>query len=254
MDTSGMRAGRFDEVAWVASTGSTNDDLAELARQHSNVPRVLTTDLQTAGRGRRDRRWDMEPGGGLLISFYVPWSSIDTAHLLATALGVAAVDAAAAVGRDVGLKWPNDLVTESGSKLGGMLGTTVHVDGSFVGVVVGLGCNVSWPPDTQPGLENATSLDRLGAVAVDRVEFATELVRRFDTALTSITAGGAAALHDRYRSRCFTIGSAVRVEQGGSAFVSGIATDIDPSGALLVEVDGVQRRIDAGDVVHLRPA
>ena len=36
--------------------------------------------------------------------------------------------------------------------------------------------------------------------------------------------------------------------------VTGRATDIDRDGALLVEVDGRLRRIDVGDVVHLRPS
>ena len=253
MDVTGLAAGRFLDVVWVAETGSTNDDLTHQARDQLAVPRVRFTDLQTAGRGRRDRRWDMEPGGGLLISFYVPWTSTATAHLVPTALGVAAVDASADVGRSVGLKWPNDLVVASGQKLGGMLGNTV-LDGTEVaGVVIGLGCNVSWPPSGQDGLESATSLDRLGEEPVDRWQLAQALISRFDDELTRIASDGPNALHERYRQRCFTIGSEVRIENNDGSFTDGVATDIDPSGALLFDVDGVQRRVDVGDVVHLRP-
>lgn len=248
-----MAFGRFTDVMWVAETGSTNEDLTNQARETPTRALVRHTDLQTAGRGRRDRRWDMEPGGGLMISFYVPWTSTDTAHLVPTALGVAAIDAIAEMGRSIGLKWPNDLVTKTGEKLGGMLGNTVLTGTTMAGVVIGLGCNVSWPPEGQPGLEQATSLDRLGDNPVDRHEFAAALIQRFDQGLDDIVASGATALHDRYRNRCYTIGSRVRVEHSDGSFVSGIASDIDPSGALLLDVDGVQRRVDVGDVVHLRP-
>ena len=254
MDVAELSFGRFNDVTWIAETGSTNVDLTDTAREEPTRPRVRFTDLQTAGRGRRDRRWDMEPGGGLLISFYVPWTSVDTAHLVPTALGVAAIDAIGDVGRRVGLKWPNDLVTNSGEKLGGMLGNTVLDGAALAGVVIGLGCNVSWPPAGQPGLESATSLDRLGPDSVDKRELAGMLIRRFDQELDAIASAGPTTLHERYRNRCLTIGSAVRIENADGSFSTGIATDIDPSGALLLDIEGVQRRIDVGDVVHLRPA
>ena len=254
MEVAGLAAGRFLEVVWVPETGSTNQDLTSEAGADFGRARVRFTDLQTAGRGRRDRRWDMEPGGGLLISFYVPWRTTATAHLVPTALGVAAVDAVADVGRQVGLKWPNDLVVSSGEKLGGMLGNTVLDGTELAGVVIGLGCNVSWPPAGESGLESATSLDRLGESPVDRWELAQALISRFDQELGIIESAGPNVLHDRYRQRCLTIGKLVRIENSDGSFTSGIATDIDPSGALLLDVDGIQRRIDVGDVVHVRPA
>jgi len=254
MDVAGLAAGRFHDVVWVRETGSTNQDLTRESRSDFGRALVRFADVQTAGRGRRDRRWDMEPGGGLLISFYVPWTTSATAHLVPTALGVAAVDSVSDVGRRVGLKWPNDLVISSGDKLGGMLGNTVLDGAELAGVVVGLGCNVSWPPVGQSGLESATSLNRLGEEPVDRRELAQALIARFDRELATIESAGPNAVHDRYRQRCLTIGKQVRIQNGDGTFTSGIATDIDPSGALLLDVDGFQRRIDVGDVVHVRPA
>ena len=199
----------------------------------------------------------MAPGGGLLVSFYVPWTAAATAHLVPTALGVAAVDAIEETGRSVGLKWPNDLVVASGQKLGGMLSNTVlsHTMGagtSLAGVVVGLGCNVSWPAAGQVGLERATSLDRLGDAPVDREMLAGALVRRLDRELSDLESFGSATLHNRYRERCFTIATSVRIENSDGSFTTGVATDIDPSGALVLDVDGIQRLVDVGDVVHLR--
>ncbi len=245
-------SGRFAQVDHVAQTGSTNDDLLAVAPTSPTHPRVLIADEQVAGRGRRDRTWTMPPGGGLLTSFFVPWIQADTAHMVPTCLGVAAVNAIAEHDRDVLLKWPNDLVDASDRKLGGMLSSAVVDDGRFIGVVAGLGCNVSWPTPDVVELANATCLDRLAERPINRADLATSLIRAFDDALSSLESAGPIPMHDQYRQRCRTIGQQVRVERGAGDLI-GTATDIDPSGALLLDVDGVQHRVDVGDVVHLRP-
>lgn len=206
----------------------------------------------------------MEAGGGLLVSFFVPWSEAAEAHVIPTALGVAAVKAIDASGRTVGLKWPNDLLAISadpelsGRKVGGMLSELVTIDGQFAGVVAGLGCNTSWPTNDpvvrseRSELADATSLDALAETAVDREQLARALIYAFDAELESVASLGATSLQDRYRDRCLTIGTQVRIEQPDGVVV-GMATDVDRTGALIVVRDGVQQRVDAGDVVHLRP-
>lgn len=252
-DFSSIGSGRFQHIDYVAQTGSTNDDLASVVASTPAQPRVRIADEQVAGRGRRDRTWDMPAGGGLLISFFVPWTDAATAHLVPTCLGVAAVEAALGQGRVISLKWPNDLVDDEDRKLGGMLSSASLHQGDMIGVIAGLGCNVSWPPANNAALPNATCLDRLGGAPVDRVALAVSLIAAFDDALTSLQTRGAQPLHDRYRRSCRTIGQRVRVERSAGDLV-GVATDIDPSGALLVTVDATQHRVDVGDLIHLRPA
>ena len=54
------------EVQTLASCGSTNTLLLE--SPETGKPRLLATDHQTAGRGRRGRRWYDAPGGAILLS------------------------------------------------------------------------------------------------------------------------------------------------------------------------------------------
>ena len=54
------------EVETVASCGSTNSVLLEAAE--SGTPRLLVADHQSAGRGRRGRRWYDAPGGSILLA------------------------------------------------------------------------------------------------------------------------------------------------------------------------------------------
>jgi BirA family biotin operon repressor/biotin-[acetyl-CoA-carboxylase] ligase len=183
-------------------------------------------------------------------------------HLLATAMGLAAVDALGHLaGVEVGLKWPNDVVAagvgEGGTdlKLGGLLAELCTGEGGEA-VVVGIGLNLAWsevgvPPELAA---TATSVDLLGG-SVDRSELAVEVLTRFE-ALTAGLADRAAcdALVAQYRARCVTLGRRVRVVQPVGEIV-GTAVGLGSDGSLEVrDADGVHHSVTVGDVIHLRPA
>ena len=249
---------------WVESTGSTNVDIRAQIAANPSTPRVLLTDEQTEGKGRRDRSWKMIPAGGVLMSIYVPWSDAETAHVANTALGVAVVDAVDALAPAVvpRLKWPNDLLagnkTHRGRKLAGMLSEAVMNNGQILGVICGMGLNVSWPTATDTTnaadaeiLARAACLQDAAGHEIDRHELARSILGGFDTELDRFSQLGIRTIHDRYRDRCSTIGTEVRVERPDGALV-GKAIDLDVSGALLVEADGRLHQVEVGDVVHLR--
>ena len=228
-----MRATPRWPVDWtvehVATTGSTNDDLAAAADRlpdHS----VLVADHQRAGRGRLDRRWDAPPGSNLLVSMLfrqVP----EPPGELTRRVGLAALEACdRTAGVRANLKWPNDLVVDS-SKLGGILAERVPSGP----VVVGLGLNVGWAP---PGAA------RLGE-GIDPLDVLAVMLAAYDELPDDV--------FDRYRSRLVTLGQDVRIELPAHA-IEGRAADVDRDGRLVV-VDraGVRHRLDTGDVVHLRP-
>lgn len=256
--------GRFERAAWSDSTGSTNDDLVAVAKSNPKVAAIAGTEEQTAGRGRRDRRWTMRPGGGLMISFYVPWTTRATLTWVASALGVAAVEAARRVANTdmIALKWPNDLVVqgskgdESDRKMAGMLADAVFDGPNPLGVVVGLGLNVSWPTladiGENPELAHATSLRQIARHDVDKGALAVNLVAGFEEELTRLETLGHPITRSRYSERCRTMGQRVRVEQPDGELL-GTAVDIDQRGHLVVEDDdGSRTDVSVGDVVHLR--
>lgn len=200
-------------VVRLESVSSTQDVARELP-----VGAIVVADEQTAGRGRLDRRWEAPPGASLLASFVVapnPLASI--------AAGVAAAEAC---GPEVRLKWPNDLLLDD-RKLGGIL-----VEGRAGKMVIGIGINLGWaPPDAA----------RLSGVDRD------ELLERLRGELDEWLAQPGTAVLDRWRLRSATLGRRVRLELP-HGFVEGVAEDIAPDGALVVDGTAVH----AGDVVHLR--
>ncbi len=263
MDVSNCATGRFQTVHWVPQTGSTNADIRPVAMENPDTPQVLFTDEQTAGRGRRQRTWTMRSGGGIMVSFYVPWTDAETAHAVNTAVAVSVVDAIAEVaGAGVTLKWPNDVVVQSADgsarKLAGILAEILTSGATVHGVIAGLGLNVSWPiaADIQAApdeLGGAIALDDLVDGQVDRESLAAAIVSHVDVRLSALADKGVPDLHARYHEHSSTIGRRVRVEQVSGA-MEGTALALDPTGALIIDVEGQQQPVLAGDVIHLRDA
>jgi BirA family biotin operon repressor/biotin-[acetyl-CoA-carboxylase] ligase len=261
---SALAATRFTDLRWVAETGSTNDDVLVLAREGAPDGLVLVADHQTGGRGRLERTWESPPGSSLLVSVLLrPDLPPEHAHLLTSAMGVAAADACAELLRVFPvIKWPNDLVIlrgdrDDGHKVGGILAESIVVGGRLDAVVIGLGLNVNWPA-IPPGLEDiATALNLVLDREVDREELLAAILRGLDRWCDRLQLpGGRDQLHARYHELSGTIGRDVRVELAHET-VEGRAVEITEEGHLVVQPHGEhlhhgRREIAVGDVVHLR--
>ncbi|SEE19561.1 biotin--[acetyl-CoA-carboxylase] ligase [Jiangella alba] len=243
------------DVHRVATTGSTNADVAAAARSGAAEGHAVVAEHQSAGRGRLDRRWEAPPGTSLAMSFLlrphgVPdlrWSWLP---LLAGVVVVDAVDAAA--GAVAVLKWPNDVLLDGG-KLSGILVERVETP-SGAAAVVGIGLNVAQTPGQLP--PGGVSLAPYGARAdavLDAV--ASGLAARYETWRAAGGDPSASGLAEAYSARCDTLGREVRAELPGGDTVEGRATAVDAAGRLLIapSAGGDVVAIGAGDVVHLRP-
>ena len=260
--------GRYAALEVVDSTGSTNADLVSSARAGAVDRTVLIARAQTAGHGRRSRRWVSPEGTGLYCSVLlrpdpVPPSRVSWLTLIA---GIALVELAGDVGVAAALKWPNDLLAVGGDtagKLAGVLAETVP-DEAGTAVVLGIGLNVrplseavppgagGLPPASLAGRgARVTAVDELAVMLLER--FA-EMEADWRDAAGDVESTG---LRRRYVRRCGTIGRRVRVDLGETEMV-GIAEDVDDDGRLVLLADpaygGGRRSMSAGDVVHLRTA
>jgi len=102
---------------------------------------VVSTDDQTAGRGRFKRVWVSPPHTNLALSYCLPLALLK--HPPATAPLLLALSARAVLeplGFQTHIKWPNDLLLQ-GKKCAGIL--TETFDGWMV---IGIGLNVNMPP------------------------------------------------------------------------------------------------------------
>ncbi|MEU7634967.1 MULTISPECIES: biotin--[acetyl-CoA-carboxylase] ligase [unclassified Streptomyces] len=243
----------------VPATGSTNTDLAERAAAGDlREGAVLVAEEQSAGRGRLDRRWSAPPRSGLFLSVYltptVPparWGWLPLLTGVATATAIARF-----AGVDTALKWPNDLlVTVDGDerKTGGIL-----AERAGDGVVVGIGLNVSLTADELP-VATAGSLALAGAHHTDRDPLLRAVLRSLEDwyGAWQTTQGDPALcrLQEAYAAGCATLGRNVRADLPGDRSIEGEAVALDADGRLVLATpDGTRQAVDAGDIVHLRPA
>ncbi|WP_235737151.1 biotin--[acetyl-CoA-carboxylase] ligase [Nocardioides alcanivorans] len=239
-------------VEIVEEIGSTNAGLAERARAGAPAGTTLTTEWQTAGRGRLDRGWTVPERAALTFSTILrpdlapadwPWLPLFAGYVVHEAL-VSTVPG-------VVLKWPNDVLVEpDGKKLCGIL--VERVDSPIgPGAVVGIGINADQTEEELP-IARATSVRLATGASVDRTALLAELLATFEREghlLDDID-----ELRRRYEERCITVGMEVRVELPADRQLLGTAVGIDPSGRLLVRSGADTVAVGAGDVVHVRPA
>jgi len=267
----GSRIGR--RIVVLDVTRSTNSDAMALGREGEAEGTVVIAEEQTAGRGRLGRSWESSRGVNLYLSILLrpaiaPWR----APQLSLVAGIAAAETVREEGVDVGIKWPNDVVTvgarvaaseatdaaaraasaPDGSvrKLAGIL-TEIEAEADRVAfVVVGIGVNVNaTAAHFSPELDGkATSVLLERGRPTDRAALAARLLARFEEVYDAWTHGGFAAVAPRWRALSILDGRRVTVAAPGDTF-EGQCAGIDDDGALLVDCgQAPMRRLLAGDV------
>jgi BirA family transcriptional regulator, biotin operon repressor / biotin---[acetyl-CoA-carboxylase] ligase len=247
-------------------TGSTNADVAAAARQGEPEGLIVVAEQQTAGRGRRDRQWTSPARAGLTLSVLLrpgepqpghdwPAAAFPAYGWLPLLAGVALLEAVQQIAElEATLKWPNDLLVGD-RKCAGILAEVVGD-----AVVLGIGLNVSTRADELPPTASglpATSLVVAGAKHTDRDPLLRALLRRLARWYGGWRETGGDAelcgLLGAYRRSCSTIGRDVRVQLPTGPVLAGRATTVDADGQLVVRTeDGVDQRVSAGDVLHVR--
>src|SRR5262249_41409852 len=212
---------------------STQAVLARLAGEGAAEGTVVTARHQSAGRGRRGRRWWDAPGQSLMMSVLLtPPTTAAEAPQLSLVAGLAVADAlAAAAGVTARIHWPNDVLVD-GRKISGVLPEAlVRADGSVGHVLLGIGINGDqdeFPDDLR---DEATSLRLATGQAHDQGRLLTAVLEALDRRYGEWLAGGFARLRDEWRRRASTFGERVRTGDGRE----GVAVDVDETGALLVD-------------------
>ena len=240
------------EVRIVERCTSTND---LLLKQPGVAPVLLAAEEQTAGRGRRGRRWHSAPGAGLTFSLgrriRRPARELPALSLVA---GVAAVRALRILGvSEAALKWPNDLVV-GGAKLGGILveartSGSSRGEGSYAVIGLGINCRRTRGLAAKLGREVAFVAD---FIAVSRNEILQATASALLASLDAFEAGGLDALRAEWEAMDAHAGQRLRVRLADGRVMTGVAGGLAEDGALrLVTRNGV-RAVRSGRVVSAR--
>jgi BirA family transcriptional regulator, biotin operon repressor / biotin---[acetyl-CoA-carboxylase] ligase len=233
------------EVRVVERCTSTND----LALK--GVPPILiAAEEQSAGRGRRGRRWHSMPGAGVTFSLGRrigrPARELPALSLVA---GVATARALHALGvMGARLKWPNDLVVD-GAKLGGILVETRNTNHA----VIGIGINCRRTPGLEAKVRRSVAFVHDFASAA-RNQVIQQVGNALVAALDEFESHGLQTLRAEWEAMDAHAGQRLRVRLANGRVVSGTASGLAQDGSLQLMTRNGLQAVASGRVVSARAA
>lgn len=244
----------LDEIETFVSIGSTNTYLLGRPPPAAGQATVAIADQQTAGKGRRSRRWVSPPGAGLYLSFAYTFAEVPR-HLpsltLAVGTGIVAVLQQLSV-NVVSLKWPNDIVALDG-KLGGILAEVMPRRDGACSVVIGIGLNVDLPADAEASIESdwarrTVDMKRVAAVVPAMEVVAAAVIESLLGVMQRFALHGFAGFADDWAAHDWLHGREVIVDMPDQQ-IAGIAVGVAADGALLVDTGVEITRVVSGSVI-----
>jgi len=209
---------------------STNVKAKALASNDALEWTVLVSDVQTRGRGREGRRWESHKGGlwfSVILRPKLPAGKVSLLQFLASNATRRAV--VEETGVRAWMKWPNDLVLESG-KLAGTLVESKSVGDKVSFVVVGIGLNVN---QTKRQLPTAATSIYVSSGREHRLDdLLKSIVDNMRSQYQSLSDSG--KILDEWWRNCIHRSRLVQVETPRGV-VKGVNIGINPEGSLLIE-------------------
>jgi BirA family biotin operon repressor/biotin-[acetyl-CoA-carboxylase] ligase len=249
----GMSTKRLGRVmVTYPEAGSTNAVASRLGEEGAAEGAVVLAESQVQGKGRLGRIWTSPPGVNLYCSVLlrppIPPSNAPQLTFLSAVAVVRAIKNCSALAPVI--KWPNDILV-NGNKVAGLLNEMTAETDRVAIVLLGIGVNLNMTREQFPDdlRHPASSLFLESGTKVDRIAFTQNLLEALDELYDRYLAGGYPEIRDEWLSFCGVIGKHVAVSDTATPERAGVATGIDESGALLLELsDGTVERIYAGDV------
>ena len=154
------------QVVLLDETTSTMDDAHALAAAGAPSGTLVLAQSQTRGRGRSGGSWNAVKGSSILCTLIERVGTASALDVLSLRVGLnvaAALDPYA--GSTLGLKWPNDILSDGG-KVAGILIETRWRDDVPEWVAIAIGLNVSASPsDVVHAASLTTSASRVDVLA-----------------------------------------------------------------------------------------
>lgn len=237
-------AGQIEKsTTWLArnlffyeKTGSTNDDIKQMANEGALNGTLVVADRQTAGRGRRGRTWISPKGESVYMSLLLRPKCMPnqaSALTLVMALAVAEAMEELAYGKS-GIKWPNDIVM-NGKKICGIL-TEMGLEQTTIDyVVIGVGINVNQSFFDEEIATTATSIALELGKKISRAELIGRILHYFEKEYAEFEKTyGLTSIVERYNQHLLNRDRQVRVLDPKGEY-EGFALGVNSQGELMVK-------------------
>jgi BirA family biotin operon repressor/biotin-[acetyl-CoA-carboxylase] ligase len=229
------------------SIDSTNAEALRLVDAGCAAPFLVLAEQQTAGRGRRGRKWVSPFAQNVYYSLVLRIEGgLRQLEGLSLVVGLAVMQALRESGvQGAALKWPNDVLVGQ-KKIAGILLELVGDPADICHVVLGIGINVNMQKATAVD-QQWTSVQLETGLPVDRNLLVAQLGLQLQNYLQRHTACGFAALQEEWEQNHLWQGRAVSLIAGVNR-IDGVVLGVDRQGALRLNVDGVEKIYSGGEL------
>lgn len=244
----------FEKAAFFNSIGSTNDVIAEWARDGEKGFCIAAADEQTSGRGRSGRRWFTPPGSALAFSLLLDLvPSFDQALLgRASGLGALAVsEALEKLALQPKIKWPNDVLL-GGKKVAGILPEAHWSGGRLQVLILGIGVNVSSesvPPANAVSFP-ATSVEESLGKKIEPGELLRAILESLAGWKTKMSGPD---FIEAWQARLAYLGKSVQLENTDGPTLQAVVVGLAEDGSLKMRMENGELLTFRAGEIQLRP-
>lgn len=238
---------RYYHLAKVSSTNTWAKDHAHEFAQDELI--AISATMQTAGRGRYDRKWYSPAGKNLYLSlaFYLDMPTC-TPFALCQLASLTLAELLQHHGIEAKIKWPNDLLV-NGKKIVGILTERKDIDGQTF-MVIGIGLNINMTSDELANIPQAAT-----SMQIEKGEpFSVEAVKEYYVRLflkkliEALSTGFDQVLRNWQKSLEWMLQALVSVQTEKSR-LQGKVVALHPDGGLIIELPcGTKQVIHTHDV------
>jgi BirA family biotin operon repressor/biotin-[acetyl-CoA-carboxylase] ligase len=229
------------------SIDSTNAEALRAIERGQTAPFLVLAERQTAGRGRRGRRWVSPFGENIYYSLVLRIEGgMRQLEGLSLVVGLAVMQTLRELGiLDVGLKWPNDVLVGQ-KKIAGILLELVGDPADVCHVVLGVGINVNMQMTDEVD-QQWTSMRLESGSVFDRNQLVARLGQKLQSYMSRHQVGGFPAIQSEWEQNHLWQGRAVSLIAGANQ-IDGEVLGIDSQGALRLKVAGVEKVFSGGEL------
>ncbi|MGD9209623.1 MAG: biotin--[acetyl-CoA-carboxylase] ligase [Desulfobacteraceae bacterium] len=240
-----------NEIFHYDTIASTNSKARELADGGADEGTLVIAECQSAGRGRRGRKWISPKHDGIYFSM-IARPQLSPAEAPQITL-LTAVTLARTIMRQTQLrlqiKWPNDLLIQ-GKKVAGIL-TELRTEMDLVEyVIIGIGLNVNTPATALEAImdQKVTSLAQETNTSFSRLLLLQNFLAEFEKDYRLLGTSAFKNTLEQWRTLANIMGQFISVDVAGQTY-RGRVVNIEKNGALVIEdTKGKRQRIFSGDL------
>jgi BirA family biotin operon repressor/biotin-[acetyl-CoA-carboxylase] ligase len=233
---------------------SVDSTMAEAARRAATLdaPTWICALEQTAARGRRGRVWRSPPGNFAASLVLRPEGPPGQVALRSFVAALALRDALVTISKRpaaLALKWPNDVLL-NGGKVAGILLESIGQGMRIDTLVIGIGVNLAaapTPSEVEPDAVPPVSLAGETGVDVAPDAFLDHLAPAYDRWERQFATYGFAPIRTAWLQGAARLGDTITARTARDA-TTGIFTDVDMDGHLVLQTAQGPRRIAAADI------